>query len=250
MAPMTAVDLRQPVKRLTQFLHIMGLWPKPAAVNSQRCGDWLPYTVYAIAFQLVFTLAYDGFKCINFLHMTDLGEITRAMFICLTELSLAVKIANFRLRMATVQAFLTDIEHGVRPRDAHETAIMMGALAFLRSVIVWFLVTANTTGVFSYLSPVLVAEPMLPYPGWYPLLDWEHSRRDYWLLWTYQVLGMFFQIQALVIIEVFFIYLMVLASAQLDVLGSRIERIGPEVSAATMERELVECMRAHALVLK
>lgn len=252
-AAAAVVDLRRPVRPLTRALHWMGLWPDERPTTSRLHA--IAYTVYAVAFQLLLTVAYDAFKCINFLYMTDLTVITRAMFICLTELSLAVKIGNFWYRVRELQRL--DVSNGIELRGAGERRIMRRALTFLRRIVVWFMVTANTTGVFSYLSPVLVAEVMLPYPGWYPL-DWEHSRRDYWLLWSYQVLGMFCQIQALVIIEVYFIYLMVVASAQLDVLASRLEAIGGGgggggklvVSGRQMEEELVNCIRAHVRVLK
>lgn len=233
--------LRHPVQRLTRVLHIVGLWPSRGAAFG--------YTAYAIAFQLIFTVAYDAFKCASFRHQTDLSVITRAMFICLTELSLAVKIANFWLHMDAMQRLFVEIEHGIVARDEHERQTYDGALRFLGNVITWFLVTANTTGLFSYVGPVLVAEPMLPYPGWYPGLDWQRSQRDYWLVWSYQVMGMFFQIQMLVIIEVFFIYLMVIASAQLQVLGGRIEQIGRQWTT-TAERDLIECMRLHQAVMK
>lgn len=254
-ATIQEVDLLGPVRRLTHFLHLVGLWPVISSHNDDCCS-WLgrlAYAAYAIVFQLIFTIAYDTFKCINFLHMTDLSVITRAMFICLTELSLAVKIVNFWLRMDTMQRFLANIQHGIALRDQREHATVDAAFAVLRRVILWFLVTANTLLVFSYLSPVLVAEPMLPYPGWYPL-DWQHNSRDYWCVWLYQVLGMFFQIQALVIIEVYFIYLMVVASTQLDVLGGRIERIGygeeADERVDEAEHTLIECIRAHTQVLK
>lgn len=239
-------ELRQPVHRLTRFLHFIGLWPN----GSERWKCF--YTAYAVVFQLIFTVAYDTFKCMSFLQPIDLNVITRAMFICLTELSLAVKIANFGIRMSTMQQLLADIEHGIRARDERERQTYASALTFLSNVIMWFFVTANTTGIFSYVSPMLMTERMLPYPGWYPWLNWQQSHRDYWLVWLYQVMGMFFQIQMLVIIEVYFIYLMVIASAQLQLLGDRMERIevGIGNADADAERELCECMRLHQRIMK
>lgn len=252
-----------PILRLTKLLRFMGLWPSVASELSKLSRfSWLSYTMYTIIFQTVFTFAYVGFKCINFIYITDLTIVTRALFITLTELSLAIKIVNFYLRFNTMKQFLQSVRE-IQLIDDAEEAIFMKRLAFLKKIIVAFLITANMTGVFSYLSPVLVAEPMLPYPGWYPL-DWMTSRRNYWIVYVYQVLGMFFQIQALVIIEVYFIYLMVVVSTQIELLSKRLHGIGNSVkeqmgiekdagnvlSNELAERTLIDCIKVHKKVLQ
>lgn len=261
METSTGSELVRQIRPLTHILYLMGLWPAPQATPPPTPTHL--YTLYTICFQATFTFAYVLFKCINFLHITDLTIITRAMFITLTELSLAVKIINFYFRQRTLSDCLRCVEQ-IQLNDESERSIFVGRLAFLRRIFWAFLVTANTTGVFSYLSPVLVTdgEPMLPYPGWYPL-DWMHSRRAYWMVYGYQVVGMFCQIQALVIIEVYFIYLMVVVSAQVEVLARRLERIGYEREEEQQDdgnagdkndekakRSLKECVRVHRKVLR
>lgn len=250
-----SVDLLWPIQNLIKFLHLIGLWP-----THQIKSASLFYAVYTILFQIIFTFSYDIFKCINFLFLTDLSIITRAMFICFTEIALVVKIVNFYFRMKTMQNCLNFVR-AIKIETECEEKLFTSNLSFLSKIIKWYLITANVTGVFSYLSPLLVSEPILPYPGWYPL-DWFNSSLYYWLIYAYQVVGMFFQIQTLVIIESYFIYLMVTVSVQLDILSRRIEKIGNfdnnvheadddaiTAHAQNAERTLVECIKVHCNVL-
>lgn len=185
------------------------------------------------------------------------------MFICFTELSLSVKIVNFYCRIGTIQNCLTTVQSAVRIERPCEARLFSEKFSVLSKIITWYLISANMAGVFSYTSPLLVSDSsVLPYPGWYPL-DWEHNAVEYWLVYAYQVAGMFFQIQTLVIIEVFFIYLMVAISTQLDIIGQRMERIGwnddiqknsrtREVGQVDLDAEtaLIDCIRNHREILR
>lgn len=237
-----------PIRHITSILYLMGLWPTHPSTSTL---SWCIYSLYTVAFQSIFIFAYVLFKCINFLYIDDLTVMTLAMFITLTELSLAVKIVNFYARHRTMQLCLRTVER-IRFQNIEEEAIFDARMSFLQKIFVAFLVTANTTGVFSYLSPVFVVEPMLPYPGWYPL-DWTNNRQHYWMVYAYQVLGMICQIQALVIIEVYFIFLMVVVSAQVEILGKRLERIGYDDcndDDQLAEQYLEQCVHEHCEVLK
>lgn len=252
------VDFQRPIRPLIHFLRLVGLWP----TATHRCTFTI-YAIYTFLFQITFTFAYDFFKCINFLLITDLSTITRAMFICFTELSLSVKIVNFYCRIRTIQNCLNTVQSTIiieRPSEAH---LFTEKFAVLAKIITWYLISSNMAGVFSYTSPLLVGDSsILPYPGWYPV-DWEHNNVQYWLVYAYQVAGMFFQIQTLVIIEVYFIYLMVAISAQLDVIAQRMERIGwiddvakknrtKELEQVDVEAEvaLIDCFRVHREILR
>lgn len=249
------VDLIWPMRTLIKFLNFVGLWPK----QHKSMGSWFFYGIYTIIFQTIFTFSYDFFKCINFLFLTDLDIITRAMFICFTEIALAVKIVNFYFRMRTMQTCLNYIQK-IKIENQYEADAFTSNFSFLSKIIKWYLITANVTGIFSYLSPLLVAEPILPYPGWYPL-DWFNSTLYYWLIYAYQVIGMFLQIQTLVIIESYFIYLMVTISVQLDILSNRIKKIGymdnvnesdidmVEMQEQNNQQTLVDCIKEHCKVL-
>lgn len=262
--PLSSSDkLLAPINRLTRLLWYMGLWPSVLSDKPKpSCISWMAYTLYTIVFHTIFTFAYVAFKCINFISITDLTIITRALFITLTELSLTVKIVNFYIRFSTMKRCLQTVRE-IQLIDDEEEAIFVTRLGFLNKIILAFLITANMTGLFSYLSPVLVSEPMLPYPGWYPL-DWMNSHRDYWIVYAYQVLGMFFQIQTLVILEIYFIYLMVIVSTQMELLARRLNRIGYGVGEQKggshfeynfiqnelAERTLKDCIIVHCDILK
>lgn len=183
------------------------------------------------------------------------------MFICFTELSLSVKIVNFYCRIGTIQNCLNTVQSVVRIERPSEARLFTEKFSVLSKIITWYLISANMAGVFSYTSPLLVSDSsVLPYPGWYPL-DWEHNEIEYWLVYAYQVAGMFFQIQTLVIIEVYFIYLMMAISTQLDIIGQRMERIGWIDDAEKRTQEdgqvdvdaetaLIGCIRDHREILR
>lgn len=246
-----SIDFIAPIRKLIYFLMVVGLWP----INSIHFS-WFN-KVYTLIFQFIFTFAYTSFKCINFIYLTDLDIITRAMFICLTEIALIVKILNFYFRIEMMQDCLASIKQ-FQLLNKEEVELFNAKLVFLSRIITWYLSVTNITAVFSYMTPWFVAEPILPYPAWYPL-DWSHHSLHYWIAYVYQVVGMFFQAHSLVILEVYFIFLMVSISTQFEVLSKRLERIGYYngddcmlliEKNAEAENILSECIRIHSVILK
>lgn len=246
-------DLLGPSRFLTSLLKLFGLWPNTAtAFTLQR----LLYTIYTCVFQLVFTFMYTGFKCINFIYLTDLDEITRAMFICLTELALIVKIINFYARIRRMQNCLKTVGH-FKLISSDEMKSMQEKLSLFMHIVIWYMAVANIAGIFSYMSPFFSTERILPYPGWYPL-DWQHNATAYWLVYVYQVIGMFIQTHCLITIEMFPIFLMLMAGTYLDILGKRLRKIGysqngllsREENSVQATAELIDCIKWHICLLE
>lgn len=245
-------DLLGPSRFLTRLLKLFGLWPNTTTTLTVHR---LLYIVYTCVFQIIFTFLYTGFKCINFIYLTDLDEITRAMFICLTELALIVKIINFYTRIRRMQSCLKTVGHFQLITD-DEMASMQDKLSLFMHIVIWYMAVANIAGIFSYISPFFSNEPILPYPGWYPL-DWQHNATAYWLVYVYQVVGMFIQTHCLITIEMFPIFLMLMAGTYLDILGKRLRKIGyadkgmsREENSIKSTAELIYCIEWYTYVLE
>lgn len=92
------------------------------------------------------------------------------------------------------------------------------------------------------------------YPSWYPI-DWHNSTLNYCLLYAYQVIGIFFMAFAIILLETFAVYLMVMTSMHTDMLAMRLERLGEHATETddkiigTNQRNylrLIECFQMHS----
>ena len=237
------IDFFKPIYYPRAFLKFAGLWPTVQ-------WKW-SYMVYTILFHITFTLFYDAFKLISFMYLDDFSVITRAMFICLTEFALAIKVVNFYLRFSEVSSLIQKI-CDFKVYDEIEAKIMEKTLNFITNIEICYLAIAMVSCLFSYIAPFFAEDLILPYPGWYPI-DWYNNSLNYWIVYVYQVLGMFFQAQIFIITDVIFIYFMMMIGAQLDVLAKRLAEIGHKNSELELYRKhevtLVECIKEHQIIL-
>lgn len=245
-------DALAPSYFLIKILKLCGLWPN---ILNNTTGRYF-YTLYTCVFQLIFTFMYTGFKCINFIYLDNINEITRAMFICLTELALIVKIINFYYHIKQMQKCLNDVEKFQLINET-EMNSFDEKLTLFRHIVIWYVAVANIAGIFSYLSPFFSETPILPYPAWYPI-NWQTDSVSYWIAYIYQVIGMFIQTHCLITIEMYAIFLMLTAGTYLDVLGKRLQNIGYDMdndltinersTVATIK--LIDCINWYTRVIK
>lgn len=236
---------------LIKILSLCGLWPN---VSNKSCFSL--YTLYTCVFQIFFTFMYTGFKCINFIYLDNLNEITRAMFICLTELALIVKIINFYYHIKEMKNCLNNVKEFVLINEMEINSFQEKLSLFMR-IVIWYMAVANIAGIFSYLSPFFSDTPILPYPAWYPL-NWQNDLLSYWIVYVYQVIGMFIQTHCLITIEMYAIFLMLTAGTYLEMLGKRLQNIGYDMNMdlAIDERStmatatLIDCINWHTRVIK
>lgn len=136
------------------FFKICGLW-------RQENKFFWPYAIYAGIFQTVFLLFYTGFKCINFLFLTDVNLITRELFICCSELSLVVKVFNFHYYQNEMKNFLVTVQ-SFKLLSVSEEEFMKKRLGKFTTISTFELICCQIAIVFSCGAPFFAKEPVLP----------------------------------------------------------------------------------------
>lgn len=143
------------IEGVLTFLKICGLWP-----NYKRY--YVPYIIYGIIFQIIFTFTYTSFKLVNFYFLTDVSLITKALFICLSEVALFVKVFNFTFYNKELQQMLADIKEFKFLNKLEVDLYNERQLLFSR-ILNFQLFNAALAIFFSGLSPFFSSEITLPY---------------------------------------------------------------------------------------
>ncbi|KAG4065077.1 hypothetical protein HA402_007474 [Bradysia odoriphaga] len=223
------VDVLKPISLMLKFFRLCGLWPR------QSKYQWL-YRIYTLIFHLFFTVAFDFCKHINLFLETDLRLLTVGFFIFLAEISLVARSVNLLVNFTNISKCL-DVAKEMSLLDKNEVRIVERNLSFYSKVMYFYMGSSTTACIFSWGAPLFSSEPMLPYPGWYPV-DWKTNNQSYWLAYWYQVIGTAYQAHAIVLLQLFSIYLMANIGARYDVLKYRLANLGQFLSLAIYSSEL------------
>lgn len=222
---------------LTNYFRFMGFWP-----SGNRS---IQYKLYTTSMLLVFFIFYTTFKCLYLPLLKSVSEATYLSFVCLTEITLLVKVL-WLLHLNDIVRFNHEfLERFVASTPDEKRICDRNAQLFLRMSISYLALT-NITSVLSFLVPLSADTPTLPFLAWYPV-DWQHQRHIYWAVYLYQVTGMIIQCNTLVCIEVYVVYLMIVVSTYLEVLAHRLTLIGT-VQNAAVERKMGQSKDREMLV--
>lgn len=152
-------DPTKAIEGVVTFLNICGLWP-----NGNQYT--VPYTIYAIVFQMVFTFIYTGFKLVNFLFLTEVNLITKSLFICLSEVALFVKVVNFIFYNKELQQMLVFIKE-FKLINRLETELYQERQLLYSRILNFQLTMVKLAIFFSCMSPFFSTEPTLPLSSLY-----------------------------------------------------------------------------------
>lgn len=152
---MSTLNSTKAIEGVLTFLKICGLWP-----NHKRC--YVPYIIYAIIFQIIFTFIYTSFKLVNFYFLTDVSLITKELFICLSEVALFVKVFNFTFYNKELQQMLADIKE-FKLLNKLEMDLYNERQVLFSRILNFQLFMAASAVFFSCLSPFFSSEIALPY---------------------------------------------------------------------------------------
>lgn len=204
------------------YLRFCGLW-KPAA--SAASIIHIVYAVYGISFLMTFSGIYTLCMCINLFFIPDLKELTVASYMSLTEFALLVKAILFYLLNRKLQKLFGTLNEFVLDSD-EERALVQERLQFFFKIMVFYYAVSNGGVLITEFGSAFSPVPRLPYSGWYPYLDWKHSRRDYWIVFTYQSLGMSSTCNMNVTVDSFACFFMYMISVEMELLGMRLRGMG------------------------
>lgn len=224
------VDLTQVTRVIKFVLRFCGLW-KP-----DTGSPWsIPYAIYGISFLTTFSGVYTLCMCINLFFIPDLKELTVASYMSLTELALFVKIIYFFILNRRLQKLFGELDEFVLENES-EHRLVRQRVHFFFKIMVFYYAVSNGGVCVTEISSALSPEPKLPYSGWYPYLHWQNNRRDYWIVFAYQCLGMSSTCNMNVTVDSFACFFMFMISVQMELLGRRLNNMGHEKSAGNGNR--------------
>lgn len=206
-------------KFLLFYFRLVGLWPE---------GRSIFYSIYSVVFLSTFLFLFAFLLCSKLFMLTTTAEVTEALYMSITEFALTIKVTNYivhysdlRATYNELQAFKleteTEIERCRRRFDGIvRTSLYYYCLVFMAGS------SADVTAFFSH-------HKLLPFPAWTPFLNWKESPTHYWIVFTYEAISMLFTSFLNVSIEVLSYFLLSMIAFQMEVLGSRLEKLGHDV---------------------
>lgn len=238
---------------LKRLLYVYGLWPKKSAHIS--------YYVYSYCLHIFISFAYSLFQTINLLmSVNDVDRFTESVYSTLTVLAYLFKLINYKYYQNHIIECLTKLMEIQRNSRSNEI-IFRTKLAFLNKLTVAFFFGANCTVIAAALKPILSEKSVLPIASWYPL-DWQHNSRDFWIVFTHDILGAFIVGQVNLGMDTYAYYLMAMITAQFEILHVHIEKLGTDFDEfdqthQSHERAIKEssysmklCLKEHQMILE
>lgn len=107
----------------------------------------------------------------------------------------------------------------------NEKRILQRRIKIFQIIIFSYYLFPNLTVHAFGLTPLLNGAKDPIFSGWYPGLDWENSRRDYWFIYLYQYLGIFLTANLNVTIDSYYCFVMHMLSAQINIFRKRLSSI-------------------------
>lgn len=142
------------IQAIILFLKICGLWP-----NHNK--HYVLYMIYAVIFQLIFTLCYVVFKFIIFFFLTEIHLITKTLFLWLGEAAFVLKVFNFHYHNKEMQQLLVKIKE-FEVKDGIENDLLKNRQRMFNKIAACYVGCAGTAVFFSLVSPMFSSERVLP----------------------------------------------------------------------------------------
>lgn len=199
------------------FLRLFGLYPGPA---SSRL-----YIYYGYFIILVFSIIYTSSMVFELFRLRDWSDSTEAIYMTLTEVALVVKILNFRMLIKNM-AEMVGLTQNFELESDDEIELLRHYVKRLVQISIFYYVAVSYAQSSVEIAAAFDESIALPYSAWYPYFDWKHNNYHYWVLFTYQVFGMFVTAFTNVSLELFGALLMCMNTFQMEVLGIRARKLG------------------------
>lgn len=225
---------------LCKILWMMGLW-KPFQKET-----WLRniYSSYSILMLSIFSILYTTLMVINIFFLTEISDLTDRIYISLTETALAIKIINFFFHNREWQESLTEIEE-FRLKSLQEVDILRPRFRMNHILVYAYFLVVNIAIQGLAAISVISGGKNLIFSGWYPGFDWENNRRDFWIIFTYQYIGLTITANLNVTIDSYYSFVMHILSAQINIFGNRLSSMQLYKGLNDIRLILIQQMRTH-----
>uniref|UniRef100_A0A182JHU7 Uncharacterized protein n=1 Tax=Anopheles atroparvus TaxID=41427 RepID=A0A182JHU7_ANOAO len=225
LSPRWDVYDRRDSFRLQLFcLKYLGLWPPEDADERSRKR----YIAYGWALRVVFMHLYIVTQVLYFKDVKDINDIANAMFVLMTQLTLAYKLEKFNYNIDRIQACLRKLNCTLyHPKTQGEHRPVLQSMNGVFWLMIFLMFLAIFTIVGWTVSPAFENERRLPVPAWFPF-DYHRSRTTYGLLFLYQTIGIVMSATYNFSTDTMFSGLMLHLKGQIVRLGSMVQKLGNE----------------------
>lgn len=250
---MSKPELNRVFNPIVFIFRVMGLWP---AENGR-----IAYKVYGIVQLTIFSLLLTTTMMIQLLAFTDLDQMTKIMYMTLAQLSLFMKVINFYVRLNSMQRILQTTKE-FQLHSFAEEKLFNERMRFIFKIVMTLIISCNVAHFSAEFKAIMTPEMLLPFPCWYPE-SWFDGGFKYFLAYSHQSLGAFFTSNLNGAMEAYSAAYLYMISAQMEILGMRLRRIGIDDNQyvasvrndqAERKREQMEnirhCVRIHQQILK
>lgn len=219
----------------------------------------LIYICYSYIFHAIFTFIFVLCLCLSIFFITSVNETTHCLYMSLTCLAFAFKVANYYYYHREIYTCLTAVRL-FELNTEEERLIYNRRNGVLSWIACFYYIIPTVCGASAYFKPFLNDDVELPFRAWYPF-DWLNVEKYYWIAYGYQVFGMFLVILNNVTIDLTPAYLLNMMAIQTEILGLRFSKLGKgipfeKVSLSQYDPEqrnnlrgLVDCIKLHQSIL-
>nr|ARO76449.1 odorant receptor 44 [Conogethes punctiferalis] len=251
------IDTIMYLKRPKMALTLIGLWFPPE-------NHIIAYLIYR-SFQL--TIQYS-FLIFNIIYMImvwgDLEEVTIASYLLFTQATLCLKVTTFLVNKNRFSRLLKFLESDIfeTQTEVEEKILSQQALKMWR-LYSFFLACAMSNSSEWSAFPLMESGPReFPFKIWMPVSPSKSSNLEYAIGYGYQAFAIFSSATTLVTIDFITVSMIMFASAQLEIIASKIEMTKPVPMSAGLKLEdqdnlirdnnniLKECIRQHQAVIR
>lgn len=221
---------------------LVGLWKPYEKSKIYR----ILYDIFGGTFLSIFVILYAFFMFANLLLLDDIQDLTNRMFMSLTEVALTGKVINMFVNNRNCQRMRAILLSFPIESRAEEEILKTPGSPF-EIMVLMYLVMSNGSIHAGNLMAALSSEYKLAYSGWYPGFDWENNDRDYWIVYSYQYLGIFITCHLNMSIDVYYCFVMHMIGIEIDVFGNRLCTIqrNEGTTSETMKMNLVHHYKTH-----
>lgn len=233
------------VTRISSFLCntlcFLGLW-KPYNESYLKMAS---YSIYSTVLLFVFPIFYSFFMVCSIFLLTDLSDLSDRLFMSLAETALTIKAINFIMNNFEWQLIFKEIKE-FRIKSIWEQQIVTNRHRLFQKITFIYLFNANFYGFLMALIAALNGQMM--YSGWYPGFDVQNSRLDFWIVYSFQGIGMAITANMNILLDSYYCFMMFMTSAHLNIFGNRLSSMqmgNSNRSIIRIRNELIEQIHVH-----
>nr|WCC57366.1 odorant receptor 31 [Papilio dardanus] len=200
------------------------------------------YNLYCKIFFLVFIIFYDILLTINFYFLpSQLDAFIEEMIFYFTEIAVTSKVLTFLIMRDNIRKILEVLECSIFiPSSKNGIKILNNAKRF--NIMYWKIVavvsfTSNLSHIISFFITRVLLEQSAELPICsYSFLSIEIKQRFIYPLYLYQSVGIYFHMLANLNIDTFFLGILILVIAQLDILKETLTNLTDQSKYVTREK--------------